>query len=87
MSIIIQPEFRKSYHLIDSKEYRVEGTDLFPCKVFTVTSAMMYLEEGTIVELYALNVNQSHPEMFKAFIPSMDAYIPSISFFSVDENN
>ena len=75
----------KEYRLLNTGKYRLEGEDLYPnddC-VLKTTSAMMTLEKDTIIIVKVLNINAFHPDMFKGYVPSLDAFVVAISFFSV----
>jgi len=75
----------KKFKLVKTGKYRLEGDDLFPNDdtVLRVTSALINLEEGTIILVDKLNINEYHPDMFRGYIPSLDAYIVAISFIDV----
>jgi hypothetical protein len=75
----------KEYKLRKTGEYRLEGDDLFPISdsVLKVTSAVIIIEEGTIILVDKLNINEYHPDMFRGYIPSLNAYIVAISFIDV----
>ncbi len=75
----------KKYRLIKTGQYRLENDNLFqntdsPIKIM---SALMTLEEGTIIIVDKLNINQSHPDIFRGYIPTLDTYISAISFKDV----
>lgn len=81
----IQITCNKKYKLAQTGQYRLEGDDLFPnvrSQIKTV-SAVMPVEEGTIILVDKLNINESHPDMFRGYIPSLDVYIVAISFTHV----
>jgi hypothetical protein len=75
----------KEFKLVKTGKYRLEGDDLFPIgdSVLKVTTALMTIEEGTIILVDKLNINEYHPDMFRGYIPSLNAYIVAISFIDV----
>ena len=74
----------KKYRLVNSGLYRLEGDDLYPNdSPLKTTSAMITVEEGTIITVDELNINQYRPDIFRGYIPSLGAHIVAISFIDV----
>ena len=81
----IQINFDKKYKLTQEREYRIEGDDLYPNinSYLKVTSAMILVSTDTIITVDKLNINSFNPDLFRGFIPSLDAHIVAISFTDV----
>ena len=79
-------ESMETYYIIkQDNEYRAEGNNLFPKEngAFVCTSALIPFKKGTMVVIEKLNINEFHPDMFRAYVPSMGVSIAAISMNDV----
>ena len=69
------------YKIKTTERYRVSSECLE--KVgntgLVLTSAMFEIDAGTEVIIVKTGINSSHPDMCKAFVPSMNLYLDAIS--------
>jgi hypothetical protein len=70
---------KHTYKIINPREFRVSGLNNSISPRLVITSQMMYLPIGTIVEIDQMYINHSNPFMVKCFVPSFDAFIDAIS--------
>ena len=66
---------------LESKTFQGHFNDMY--KSLRVTSMMKEIEVDTVVIVDKLLVNEYHPDIVRAFVPSLDAYITAISFFDL----
>jgi hypothetical protein len=71
----------KIYKTIATEKFRVSGECLerLGNSGVVLTSTMLVIPEGTEVIIVKTGINSSHPDMCKAFVPSMNVYLDAIS--------
>ena len=85
MGIKIHEDGRKAYKLKRSGTYRLEGDNLYDKNVMLyVDSMLVAVAENTIVIAEEVYVDPYNPEYIRAFVPSLNAYITSISLFDLE---
>ncbi len=74
----------KKFYLKETRKYRVTGDNLYPneSNIFRTTSAMMTIEKDTVI---TVDKDRLYPNMFRAFIPSVNGFIETISFMDVSD--
>jgi hypothetical protein len=78
----------KVYKITKTDKYRVSGECLEKVgnSGLVLTSATLEIQAGTEVIIVKTGINSSHPDMCKAFVPSMNLYLDSISMIrSLDD--
>lgn len=70
---------KHKYKLVKAREFRISGLNKSISPRLVITSQMVYLPIGTIVEIDQMYINHSNPFMVKCFVPSVDAFIDAIS--------
>jgi hypothetical protein len=85
MGIKVHEDGRKAYKLKRSGTYRLEGDNLYDRSVMLyVDSMLVTVTENTIVIAHEVYVDPYNPEYIRAFVPSLNAYITSISLFDLE---
>lgn len=68
----------KVYKILTTDKFRASG-NFGNNGLIMVSSQMVEIQAGTEVIIVKTGINNSHPDMCKAFVPSMDIYLEAVS--------